>query len=348
MRARSGHHPAGGAKPARRTGRRLGPGIAATALALVLGGCVSRGEVDRFSTVRDVSPREAFVMPPAGGPAIVGVLEQRYSNGLEQEIVLAGGGAVAAPNAMRIQFIGPVDSSTSGRTPLSERSLAFTDIARELRAEFPGVAMARSPLYVQNRYGPFGYATGRSGATTCLYAWQRMTGTDHATLLLRPRGTINLRLRRCEAGASEAQLLSTMYGLGINAFLNHFSWMPYGDPPPPSAALGETGAPIYPVAPTAAPAVFVEPVPEDAPPPSRAPRRTRPAAPAPAPAAPAPAEPLPAPIGLPVPLPPAPGTVPPDAATPETGTAQPAVPMRPPVAPPSICADGSLMTNGGC
>lgn len=319
-------------------------------------------------------------MPGAGGPSIVGVLERRYNNGVEQEIVLSGGGGVAAPNTMRVQFIGPVDETTSGRTALSERSLARTEIGRELRQEFPGVAMVRSPLYVQNRYGPFGYATGRTGATACLYAWQRMSGTDDATLILRPRGIINLRLRLCEAGASEAQLLSVMYGLGINAFLNHFSWVPYGAPPSPDASLGETGAPVYPVVEAPVPPGYSPPVaPEAAAPAPPPPRRARPApvqrvsAPAPepvvVPALPAPVGPFvppPPPIGSAAPIPAtagapsivpgpaaqapatsaAPGT---QAAMPQTSAgAAPATLTRPAVAPPAVCANGSLMTASGC
>ncbi|WP_192843440.1 cellulose biosynthesis protein BcsN [Aureimonas sp. N4] len=334
----------------------IGGGLLALAL---LSGCAARGEIDRFSTVRDVAPREAFVLPAAGGPSIVGVLEQRYSNGVEQEIVLSGGGGAAGQNRMRVQFIGPVDASTSGRTALSERSLARADIAGELRQEFPGVAMRRSALYVQNRYGPFGYATGQVGGTTCLYAWQRLSGTDHATLILRPRGIINLRLRQCEAGASEAQLLATLYGLGVNAFLNHFSWMPYGDPPSPSPTLGQGGAPVYPepLLPASAGTAPAAPVSEPAPPPRAhraAPRAAVRSVPRLQPAPPAALEPLPQPVGPPVPPPP--GVTSLDAAGVSAalvpappGTASPAAtPARPVVAPPAICADGRLMGASGC
>ncbi|WP_244498142.1 cellulose biosynthesis protein BcsN [Aureimonas ureilytica] len=372
MKARQGKAATGRAhrKSRRATTARIGAGLALALLA----GCATRGEIDRFSAVRDVSPREAFVMPGAGGPSILGVLERRYNNGVEQEIVLSGGGFVSSSNMMRVQFIGPVDESTSGRTALSERSLARTEIGRELRQEFPGVAMVRSPLYVQNRYGPFGYATGRSGATACLYAWQRMSGTDDATLILRPRGIINLRLRLCEAGASEAQLLSVMYGLGINAFLNHFSWVPYGAPPGPDASLGETGAPIYPVAPAGPPIGYTPPAPPEpvaAPP---RPRRARPAAPrVERVAAPPPQviQPLPAPVGPLVPPPPAaasafpasaglPAAAPASAASPGIPAATAAGALtapvagtlpaatRPPVAPPAVCADGRLMSTSGC
>lgn len=338
------------------SGLRMKGGIGAALSLALLAGCAARGEIDRFSAVRDVSPREAFVLPQAGGPSIVGVLEQRYNNGVEQEIILSGGGGATGQNLMRVQFIGPVDTSTSGRTALSERSLARTDIAAELRQEFPGVAMRRSALYVQNKYGPFGYATGQIGSTTCLYAWQRLSGTDHATLLLRPRGIINLRLRQCEAGASEAQLLASMYGLGINAFLNHFSWMPYGDPPSPSPTLGQTGAPVYPVplAPASSTVAPAAPISEPAPESARraAPRVTQRTAPRVAPTPPAAPQPLPQPVGPPVPPPPGMTSLDPTAATvPPVSSANPntaAAPVRPVVAPPAICADGRLMGAGGC
>ncbi|WP_182085921.1 cellulose biosynthesis protein BcsN [Aureimonas sp. ME7] len=326
---------------------------------LILSGCAGRGEIDRFSAVRDVSPREAFVLPPAGGPSVVGVLEQRYSNGVEQEIVLSGGGGVTVQNAMRVQFIGPVDTSTSGRTPLSERSLAVTNISAELRQEFPGVAMRRSALYVQNRYGPFGYASGRLGNTTCVYAWQRMSGTDHATLLLRPRGIINMRLRLCAAGASENELLATMYGLGINAFLNHFSWVPYGAPPSPSPELGETGAPIYPEPPVSAGLVAApaDVLVEDPPAPAVQPVRRRPPVRRAAPAAPAPVlQPLPAPIGPAVPPPPGASvggfsSTSPAAMPGQSGGTTPleaGAAVRPVVPAPVVCADGRLKGDAGC
>ncbi len=366
--------------------RRRAAQVGALALLALLAGCAGRGAIDRFSAVREVSPRQAFVMPSAGGPAIVGVLERNYSNGVEQDIVLAGGGAVAAQNILKVQFIGPVDTATSGRTALSERPLATTDIARELRAEFPGIAMQRSPYYVQNRYGPFGYAVGRTGGTTCLYAWQRMTGTVDTTLLLRPRAIINMRLRRCDAGASEAQLLATMYGLGVNSFIDHFSWVPYDAPPPPSPTLGASAAPIYPVAGATA-AVLAEPAPAAAPAAAApAPRRlARRAAPRPAPMVAPEPPPLPAPIGLPVPPPPgsaaapvptgsaplaAPAAaaspassvpVPPPPAVPGPAAPTPAAPAasapgpqaaaplaQPVVVPPAICANGALRTAAGC
>ncbi|WAJ28800.1 cellulose biosynthesis protein BcsN [Antarcticirhabdus aurantiaca] len=382
MATRSRQDEASGTRSRATRSRRRAAQVGSLVLLALLAGCAGRGAIDRFSAVREVSPRQAFVMPSAGGPAIVGVLERTYSNGVEQDIVLAGGGAVAAQNVLKVQFIGPVDTATSGRSALSERPLATTDIARELRAEFPGIAMQRSPYYVQNRYGPFGYAVGRTGGTTCLYAWQRMTGSVDTTLLLRPRAIINMRLRRCDAGVSEAQLLATMYGLGVNSFIDHFSWVPYDAPPPPPPTLGASAAPIYPVAGAAA-TVLAEPAPAAAPAAAApAPRRlARRAAPRPAPVA-APAQPpLPAPIGLPVPPPPgtaasAPTTSAPLAAPAAAASPASSVPVPPPpsvpgpaapvpavsapapqataplaqpvVVPPAICANGALRTAAGC
>lgn len=79
---------------------------------------------------------------------------------------------------LRVQLFGPVDRKAAGQTELRAGFLPPSNIGTEMRQLFPGVRMARSPYYVQNRYGPFGYAVGRSSSgDTCLYAWQRLTST---------------------------------------------------------------------------------------------------------------------------------------------------------------------------
>ncbi len=110
----------------------------------------------------------------------------------------------------------------------------------------PGVDMRTSLLYVQNKYGPFGFAVGRSAAgDNCLYAWQLIEPKEAALFV--PGGSISVRLRLCDADATEAQLLRSMYGFTIPAYYRSSSWNPYGAPPPPPAHLGETDAPIFPL-----------------------------------------------------------------------------------------------------
>ena len=40
------------------------------------------------SSVRNLLPEEAVIMPPPGGPAIVSVLEEQFSNAIDQQIML--------------------------------------------------------------------------------------------------------------------------------------------------------------------------------------------------------------------------------------------------------------------
>jgi hypothetical protein len=193
-----------------------------------------------------------------------------------------------------------VGATGRGRDDLGNRPLAISNIAAEMREAFPGVAMSRSALFVQNEYGPFGYAVGRaSSGDTCVYAWQRIAGTPRPPLLFRSNGALELRLRLCEAGASEPQLLSVMYGVRIRAFFPGVAWNPYGAPPPPDAAIGQAGTPIYPTG-----AGGYEPVLADAPAAPVQQARTRPARRAasatPVTQAVPTAESLPAPVGQPL------------------------------------------------
>lgn len=59
---------------------------------------------------------------------------------------------------------------------------------------------------------------------------------------------MSVRLRLCDADATEEQLLRTMYGYTIVAHFASPDWNPYGDAPPVSPALGELDAPINPLA----------------------------------------------------------------------------------------------------
>jgi len=150
--------------------------------------------------------------------------------------------------------------------------------------------MAVSPYYVQNAYGPFGYAIGKpANGDTCIYAWQRIAPTTKPSGAV-DRGAVVIRLQLCRRGVSEQQLLEVMYKLRLDASLY----------PPPRAplAIGALNAPIRPVGAEG----FVEVIPTGpAAPPPAAPRpAARPPAPTPAPAVVVPSPAAGAPI---VPLP---------------------------------------------
>lgn len=241
----------------------------------LLTGCATGGPPQVLTSTRVVDSSQAFALPPAGGPAIVSVVERPYNNAVQQEILLATSSRTPGQNVLRVQLFGPVKASLSGGSTLSDRPLGATDISRELRGTLPGVAMSRSPYFVQNQYGPFGYATGHSSSgDTCIYAWQRIRPPESSSRWLRGQGTVQVRLRLCDSELSEEQLLSVMYGFSINAAFNDIRWNPYGDPIGPDENLGRPGAgDVYPNGPESYPR-SVTTRPEPAPPPRRVVRST--------------------------------------------------------------------------
>lgn len=216
-------------------------------------------------TVRSEVPvTESFARLPAGGPAIVTVLEKRYRDAIVRESILATNSRVSGQNFLTVTLYGPVGYVTVDDNALGEDSIHPTQIAREFQWYLLGVPMKTSLIYAQNKYGPFGFATGiaRSG-DRCLYAWQHVERPQFVKA-----GAIGIRLRLCDAKASEQELLSVMYGFQIVGYLPSPLWNPYGKPPRVAADLGALSAPIEPQLPvTAAPApvrrvVVREPEPE--------------------------------------------------------------------------------------
>ncbi len=228
----------------------------------LLAGCASGGSPQILVSTRTVDASQAFALPPPGGPSIVSVIERPYNNAVQQEILLATSARTPGQNVLRVQFFGPVKANLAGGEKLRDSQLGTTDISRELRGTLPGVAMHRSPNYVQNRYGPFGYATGRSrSGDTCIYAWQRIRPGESQSRWLTGRGSIQVRLRLCDSNLTEQQLLAFMYAYSVNAAFNDYSWNPYGDAPGPAANLGKSGGNVYPSGPDIPPSQALMPSP---------------------------------------------------------------------------------------
>jgi Cellulose biosynthesis protein BcsN len=216
----------------------------------LLGACATGSQPATSESLRTVPAEQAFALPPPGGPSIVAVLERRYSNATQQEIALSTSARTTGQNFLQVRMFGPVNERLAGQSAISDTPLATANISRELKDHLPAVAMRRSPYYTQNRYGPFGYAVGRSRlGDLCLYGWQRIRPSGQTTLI-RNKGTISLRLRLCDRTMSEDELLSVMYGISINAFFKDMTWNPYGEPPGPPENLGRTASPIYPNSPS--------------------------------------------------------------------------------------------------
>lgn len=230
------------------SGGRLGQllKVAICAVPFLTAACTTRSELGFATLMNEVPATRAIIVPPPGGPSIVAVLQRNYQNGVAQEIALSTASLTPGQNAFYV-------SLATGSTPQSEiddvlslPSLAQDRLEREMDERLPGIEMQTSLVFVQNKYGPFGFATGRSASgDTCLYAWQRIEPNEPAVLV--PGGTISIRLRLCDAAATQEQLLRLMYGFTISAYYLSGSWNPYGAPPPVPAQLGEIDAPIYPL-----------------------------------------------------------------------------------------------------
>lgn len=193
----------------------------------------------------EVPVSDALILPEPGGPAVLTVLETRYLNALEQEVVLGTRSTAPGQNSFHVIFFGPVDGRTGRDNIRKDNRLAEDALADEMEEVLPGVPMHTSSYFVQNRYGPFGYAIGRAGVNDlCIYAWQRIESQVSLSPIAPDRGVLTVKLRLCETGATEQTLLRHMYRYSINGYYLPRSWQPYGRPLPESQALGRPGGPL--------------------------------------------------------------------------------------------------------
>jgi hypothetical protein len=223
--------------------------------ALALTSCGGR-PIQPESFVKSAPAEQAMVMPPPAGPAVVSVIERRYDNAIGQDIHLATSASTPGQNLLKVQFHGIERTLNQSSNRLGTSMVTEPRIASEMRQLLPGVRMARSQFYVQNNYGPFGYAFGRGrGTDLCLYAWQQIRSRAATMSPLANYGSIQIRLRLCEAGATEAKLLAVMYNFTINASVDAAGWNPYGDARSFNPDIGGSSAPIYPRATSSEPIV---------------------------------------------------------------------------------------------
>lgn len=214
--------------------------------AITLASCAGK-PIQSEALVKTQPAEQAMVMPPPAGPAIVNIVERRFNNAVSQDIHLATSASTPGQNLFKIQLIGMESAIRHGDNSLGASSITDAKISAEMRAALPRTRMVKSQFYVQNNYGPFGYAFGRgAGTDLCLYAWQQIRSDKGTISPLANYGVIQLRLRLCEAGATETRLLSTMYNFTITAAVDDLGWNPYGNPRGLNPDIGSNGAPIYP------------------------------------------------------------------------------------------------------
>ena len=238
--------------------------LIASLCACLLAGCATTTE-QPAQEAQITRPSAAFILPPPGGPAIVTVVETRFPNAIRQDISLATEARSVGENKISIiRFTGRGGDGSD--TALKDIPFTQVNLTEEALAAWPNSGMAVSPYYVQNAYGPFGYAIAKPpNGDSCLYAWQRIEPA------LKPsgavdRGAIIIRLQLCRRGVSEETLLSTMYNLRLNVAVFPALRAP--------AAIGMIAAPIKPVG----AAGFAEVIPSSQPAPRPAATQPRPAA----------------------------------------------------------------------
>jgi hypothetical protein len=83
------------------------------ALAL-LAGCANGMPLRSDDQTTIVPSEQAFALPEVGGPAVTAVLQTRYSNATQQDVLLANSAATSGQNMLRIQIFGPVETSLGG------------------------------------------------------------------------------------------------------------------------------------------------------------------------------------------------------------------------------------------
>lgn len=215
---------------------------------LVLSSCNTPAGVQQSGAPKMLTPEEALVFPPPGGPEILTVINRNYSNAVQQDVILRSDAATPGQNSFKIQLFGPQRPDDTGKDGLSNSSLRVSAISREIRTAFPGVAMATSAEYLQNSYGAFSYAAGHGrGKDTCIYGWQQIRAADSMRQGLKNLGRINVTLRLCQSGVTVSDLLTVMYNYTITGNYKSENWNPYGTAPEPDKGIGRSGSPIYPV-----------------------------------------------------------------------------------------------------
>ncbi|MGF6176248.1 cellulose biosynthesis protein BcsN [Ensifer sp. 4252] len=216
------------------------------AAGLLMSSCATHNDVGTPTNATIVPAENALILPPPGGPAVLNVVERRRTNAIEQDIYLYTSASTPGQNFLRAQFFGPMETRFDQQKSSGYVAVRSSEMMRQARRALPGVSLAQSSDFLQNNYGPFGYAYGRGrGDDACIFAWQQIRGAENHRSPLKGYGTIQIRFRYCAAGASENELLSPVYGYTIVGTFGDPAWNPYGAPPPLEAGIGRVGNPIY-------------------------------------------------------------------------------------------------------
>jgi Cellulose biosynthesis protein BcsN len=212
----------GSGAPVPRSKLSRGTAIAAGAVIMsIVGGCATPRTILPNLTERQVPVDQAFVSLGPGTPAPLSIVQRDYQNAARQTIVLATQGKTPGENSLRVDVVGVSNSDINREAKLPDVSLKEADLVTEAQQALPDVPLRTSLSFVQNRYGPFGYAIGKSSqGDECIYAWQRLATPDRELSLVNSRDSLSIRLRLCEPRLSEARLAAVMMGLNVNVSLS--------------------------------------------------------------------------------------------------------------------------------
>jgi hypothetical protein len=180
-------------------------------LAFGLVGCGLAPRGDRLAKALPQS--DSNVSFPVDSPTTVAVLEKRSKHSIEQKAVLEKSPGVSGQNFFKLTVYDSGANQAGDENASGRPNVGSHKIDGELKKYIPDARMKRSLLYAENKYGPFGFATGvdRAG-NTCTYAWQNLDGNPQ--LLERAR-TFEIRLRLCEPRAASEDAVRVMEGFTI-------------------------------------------------------------------------------------------------------------------------------------
>lgn len=174
-----------------------------------------------------IPPSAAYILPDPGGPVVVGAVQRNLGNAVEHEVLLGARSSTPGQNALTAQVFGRAHQVGNGAVDPGQPT--NSSVRLEMEKVLPSVSMTVSPYFVQNRYGPFGYAMGRGrGRDLCIYGWQRLNMQSGAGPFYANRFLIQIRLRLCQSGASENELLQVMYRFTLSSYFGS----QYPDVPP--------------------------------------------------------------------------------------------------------------------
>lgn len=190
--------------------------IAAVGLLTVTAACATNPERALTTTTSEVAVSQAAIALPSGQPNVIAVLERRYRNGVTQEIALSTSSSVPGQNTFYVNAIFDPAMQSENEDLLKARTSTLERATAEMDMRLPGIDMRPSSRTGSNRYGPFAFATGRSDkGDLCLYAWQDIK--REKPYFFKANGVTSVRLRVCDANASEKQLLRAMEAYTIRS-----------------------------------------------------------------------------------------------------------------------------------